>query len=196
MIAIGVDYSITSPAATAFNTETGEIHFFAYRQKKKQVSTDPRLTLLELPVYACEQERHATLASTLLQSILGRFKAIDEAFLENYAYAGSGQVFNIAEATGCFKQMLYQSKIPIQVFQPTAVKKIATGKGNSTKGEMYLAFEQVFPGIFEWTGETFKSIEKIPSPISDIIDSYWVLQSGLRLKVSGAVGPIVSDLPK
>ena len=196
MISIGVDYSITSPAATAFDDQTGEIHFFAYRQKKRQASTDPRLTLLELPAYASEEQRHATLASTLLESILGRFKAIDEAFLENYAYAGSGQVFNIAEATGCFKQMLYARKIPIQVFQPTAVKKIATGKGNATKGGMYSSYEQIFPGIFDWIGEPFKSLEKIPSPISDIIDSYWVLQTGLRLKVSGGVATLVSDLPK
>jgi hypothetical protein len=188
MISVGVDYSITSPAATVFNSETGEIHFYAFRQKKRQVSKDPRVTLLEMPLYASEEERHYLLATTLYKSTLGRFNGLHEAFLENYAYAGSGQVFNIAEATGCFKQTLFQAGIPIKVFQPTSVKKLATDRGNATKGEMYLAFEQVFPGIFEWIDEPFKSIEKIPSPISDIIDSYWVLQTGLRLKAEGAVG--------
>lgn len=188
MISVGVDYSITSPAATVFNSETGELHFYAFKQKKKQVSTDPRLTLLETPLYASEEERHYLLATTLYKSIVGRFGGLHEAFLENYAYAGSGQVFNIAEATGAFKQTLFQAKIPIKVFQPTSVKKIATGKGNAKKGDMYLAFEKVFPSIFDWIGEPFKSLEKIPSPISDIIDSYWVLQTGLRLKAEAAEG--------
>lgn len=179
MILIGVDYSITSPAITVFNQDSGELRFICFRQKKKDVSLDSRVNMLEMPVYGCEQERHHLLSTKLFEAAVGCFGAIGGAYMENYAYAGSGQVFNIAEATGCFKQLLFRNGIPLDVFQPTSVKKVATGKGNAKKHEMLAQFTKDVADPYPWFGRVYAGEEKIISPVSDIVDSYYVLKTGL-----------------
>jgi len=180
MILAGVDYSITSPAITVLNTETGEYKFFAFNQKKKSTAfSEPRLTLLEMPSWDTQEQRHYLLSTMLFEAAVGAFGRLDGAFLENYAYSASGQVFNIAEATGCFKQLLYRNGIPLETFQPTEVKKVATDKGGAKKDGMLKAFMEKDSDIYGWFGKVYGGEAKIPSPISDIVDSFFVLETGL-----------------
>ena len=70
------------------------------------------------------------------------------------------------------KYKIFQSQIPLEVASPSAVKKLATGKGNATKEEMHAAF-------FRETGTDLVYFitpgrNDCISPVSDIVDSYYV----------------------
>jgi hypothetical protein len=74
----------------------------------------------------------------------------------------------------------------IYIYQPSAVKKLA-GKGNANKHYMVDAFQKnVLQDVdlakskfWEWCKDKDYS-KTIPKPIDDLIDSYFILQSGLK----------------
>lgn len=94
--------------------------------------------------------------------------------LEDYAMGARGRVFEIAENTGCLKQKLRSSQYEFKLYPPTVVKKFATGKGNSDKDAMYAAWMQ------ETDFDIWKLMtpgrSKISSPITDIVDAYFILK--------------------
>ena len=99
----------------------------------------------------------------------------DQIGLEDYAYNAQGRVFHIAENTGILKYKCYEASIPVEVFSPSHVKKLATGKGNADKLQMYDAF-------LTETSVPLQSIitpnkKDIGNPVSDIVDSYYVCKS-------------------
>jgi hypothetical protein len=53
--------------------------------------------------------------------------------LEGYAYNAKGRVFHIAENTGILKYKMFQRGVPLDIVEPTKVKKFATEKGNASK---------------------------------------------------------------
>ena len=78
------------------------------------------------------------------------------------------------ENTGALKQAIRKSKYDFKLYPPTVVKKFATGRGNAKKEQMYDA----------WMKETDYDIwkiltpgrGKISSPITDIVDAYFILK--------------------
>jgi len=59
----------------------------------------------------------------------------DDKFIafEGYAFAGSGQLLQIAEVTSIAKQLFYQHNWKIRIHDPLTVKLWATGHGNAEK---------------------------------------------------------------
>jgi len=93
--------------------------------------------------------------------------------LEGYAMGAKGQVFNIGENTGILKYKLREENWPVEVYAPSAIKKFATGKGNANKEKMYEAFiEETGVDL----GKVFEqdTSKKIGSPISDIVDAFYI----------------------
>ena len=88
-------------------------------------------------------------------------------------------MFNIAECTSVIKHKLYNKGIPIITIEPTVVKKLGCGKGNAKKRQMVDAFKQELGDPYPWFDLVDDGSEKIPSPISDCVDAYFVLKSGL-----------------
>jgi len=176
---IGIDYSISSPAITV-KTDVNEILHFAFKQKKKQDCWSKKVTLLELPEWKTPEERYSKLCNTLLDAVL-KLGTVEKAYIEAYAFGGSGMLLNIAEATSVMKQSLYELNIPIVTLAPTEIKKASTGKGNAKKGDMAKAFiEKTGEDIFSWFN-IHQDLEKIPAPLTDIVDSYFVLQTGIQV---------------
>jgi len=103
---------------------------------------------------------------------MGIVAGIDQVSLEGYAYSAQGRVFNIAENTGILKYKLWQSRIPVEVIPPSAVKKLATGKGNSDKAAMYVQFTQDtdIPLMDIISPEK----TKVSNPVSDIVDAFYI----------------------
>jgi Holliday junction resolvasome RuvABC endonuclease subunit len=103
---------------------------------------------------------------------------IDLVVIEGYAMGAKGLVFNIAENTGCLKQMLWVDGIKFITPAPTTVKKFATGKGNSNKEKMEEAF------VAETGVDVRVPINqtKGSNPSSDIIDSYYMAKFGFFQK--------------
>ena len=54
-------------------------------------------------------------------------------FVEDYAYAAKGQVFNIAELSGIIKFRLWHDAYPFLRIPPTSLKKFTTATGTAPK---------------------------------------------------------------
>ena len=173
---IGIDYSISSPAIT-IQTPTG-LKYVAYRQKKTQENWFPELTLLEPFEWKTPEERYFKACSGLMAEVL-KHGTPTTAYIEAYAFGASGMLLNIAESTSVIKQKLHGLGCQVVPLAPTSVKKYATGKGNAKKDAMVRSFmDRTGLNPFDWFG-AHENFEKIPAPITDIVDSYFVLQAGL-----------------
>ena len=59
--------------------------------------------------------------------------------LESYSYASQNQAHQVGELGGVIRLGLYSAHIPYAEVAPTALKKFATGKGNSDKDRVLAA---------------------------------------------------------
>ena len=170
---------MTSPAVCIgqipFNYDTCKFMFIT-RNKKFAGDYPPNIVGLPLYEYKDNLERFIKLAEItvnwILTHALSRYHG-NKLGIEGYAFGAKGQVFNIGENTGILKLKLAEKvSNVIDVIAPSAIKKFATGKGNANKVLMYEAF-------VEETGDDLaKLFEFDPytgqSPVSDIIDSYYI----------------------
>lgn len=174
---LGIDLSLTSPACCFFNGDEFNFNgckFFYYTTNKKlDVSLHPLYGTLA-PEYNHDQERYYNITNWVVSILYDNEP--EHIFIEDYSFASTGRVFNIAENCGILKHTLWKSGITFTTIPPTVVKKQATGKGNSNKPAMEIAFLQ----------ETGFNIRKrlqlsqsVSNPVSDIIDSYYVAKAGL-----------------
>lgn len=116
--------------------------------------------------YEEDCERYDSISAWVMRVVTGS----DHVALEGYAYNATGRVFNLAENTGILKYKLYQAGIPVDVVEPSKVKKHFTTKGNADKPKMYNAF-------LEKTGIDLQNIitpnkEILGSPVTDIVDAF------------------------
>lgn len=195
---IGIDYSMTSPAMAMYE---GDPEKFSWTAVTFHVRTDSLVLSSSQKQYWCHLwpvENYETTAQRFNQIsdwAMSRIKL--ECYpvwlgtnklqrsvnigIEDYALGARGKVFEIAENTGFLKCKLYNEKLPFKLFAPTTIKKFATGKGNADKIKMYEA----------WMKETNYDIQKIltpnrtkiGSPISDIVDSYFILKYLIKEKL-------------
>ena len=99
-------------------------------------------------------------------------------YIEDYAMGARGKVFHIGENTGILKYNLMKKDMKYNVIQPTKIKKFATGKGNADKCKMYEYFyKETKYDLLTLYGK--KKTKKIASPISDIVDSYFICKYAL-----------------
>jgi len=173
MIIAGIDYSLNGPAICIFEGK----EYFTFEKCQFYFLTDVKknATIFLKNIhgklfddYEEECERYDTISDWVMNKIIG----CEQVALEDYAFNAQGRVFHIAENTGILKYKLWQNSIPLDVVQPSRVKKFATGKGNANKQEMFEAFVKE-------TGTDlriyFDSIEReIKSPISDVVDAFYI----------------------
>jgi hypothetical protein len=98
-------------------------------------------------------------------------------FVEGYSFASTGLISNIAENTELLKYKLWNKKFNYTTVAPTTIKKYATGKGNSKKLQMYESF------VKDTGVDLISHFEKSNperSPISDIVDSYFICKYGFH----------------
>jgi len=171
MIISSVDYSLTGPAICVFDVRNkfnfANCSFYYLTDTKKYATSFIGNVHGELfTPYDEECERYDTISDWVMRTIMGS----ERVCIEGYAYSATGRVFQLAENTGILKYKLYQAAIPVDIVEPTKVKKFFTGKGNSDKAKMYEAF------VAE-TGVPLHEImtpnkSGISSPVSDIVDAY------------------------
>lgn len=173
MIIAGIDYSLNGPAICVFEGTKyfvfEKCQFYYLTDIKKYANTffkNIHGTLFE--DYTQECERYDSISDWVMKTVMG----CSQIALEGYAYSAQGRVFHIAENTGILKYKLYEASMPLEIIQPSQVKKFATGKGNADKTQMYEAF-------LKETGVPLQGIitpnkKDIGNPVSDIIDSYYI----------------------
>lgn len=177
MIVVGIDYSMTSPAICVheglkWSFNNCKFHFLS--AKKKFLFPDKKFFATPQSEFFTQEERFNNIATWAVSNI----PISSGIFLEGYSFGSKGVVFNIAENTGVLKNKLYLRPgfCSINVVPPTTIKKFATGKGNANKELMHEAFIK----------ETKFNIDKHfdctigESPISDIIDSYYIAKYGFE----------------
>lgn len=176
----GIDYSLCGPAICVYDTDEPKFNFkkcslFYLTSTKKLATTfcaNIRGEVFEDYNHDCE--RYESIADWATDKVLG----CSEILLEGYAFAAKGKVFHIAENTGVLKYKLYQRGIPVSTIPPTTVKKMATGKGNADKEMMHDSF-MLETGI-DLRGIMTPSKKSIDSPVSDLVDAYYICKSLYR----------------
>jgi len=173
---VGIDYSLTSPAVCI--NHNGEINFYYLTSKKKYIGEMSKNIMgTEHSEYKTPIERF-TQISTWAVNTFHKLNYISnnlKIFIEGYSFGSKGQgVFQIAENGGILKYRLEQLSIPYEIFPPSVIKKVATGKGNADKDKMYEAFVKETKIDLKKIFDT----EKVGNPISDIVDSYFIQKVG------------------
>jgi hypothetical protein len=116
--------------------------------------------------YEEDCERYDSISSWVMRIVTGS----DYVALEGYAYNATGRVFHLAENTGVLKYKLYQAGIPVEILEPTKVKKFFSERGNADKPKMYDAFlkeTQIDLAEIITPNKTL-----LGSPVTDIVDAY------------------------
>lgn len=177
----GLDWSMSSPGLVIGNGPNPEdLLYYGIRQKKKQVSLQKNLILLESDdAYSCNSERYYKLAKRYVDILIEH--SIKTVYMEGYAFSATGNTFNIGECTGILKLLLWQNDIDLIIFQPSDVKKFATGKGNANKTLMYDSYINKTNHHIDKLIDDERRGDKIPSPVNDMIDGYFLLQRGLSM---------------
>jgi Holliday junction resolvasome RuvABC endonuclease subunit len=178
----GIDYSLTSPAICIAEVRENKIKFedcrFHYIKQKKNQNSVGVFNGYDYPKYSDEMERYENLAEWVIERIRwynGRVKCV---YLEDYAFAATGRVFNIAENTGILKHRLKKNNFKFKTIPPTVIKKHASGKGNANKELMYETFLKETK--IDLQSQLTPKSTKIINPVSDIIDSYYIAKCGIE----------------
>jgi len=176
---VGVDYSITCPCLCLYD-ERKEFKFenclFYYLTNTKKFTNTilPNIKGESFQNYIQDVDRFDSISEWAIKLCIG---ASDVA-VEGYSFGSKGKVFNLAENMGIFKHKLYKAAIPLTVIEPSKAKKLATGKGNADKALMYEAFSK------ETNTNLLQKFEQktLSNPITDIVDSYFILKSLIAVK--------------
>lgn len=179
MIHAGIDYSLTSPAVCVYNDKNPfewngvNVHFLS--DIRKTQGNHGNVFGSPFHTYKSDQERYDGIAKWVF-SVINLYN-VENVYIEDYSYGSTGRVFHIAENAGVLKQKLWKYNINFHTIAPTVIKKFATGKGNASKQKMEESF-------VEETNTDLRSLltltEKQNNPISDIIDSYYIVKTGVH----------------
>lgn len=166
---VGIDYSITSPGICV-GTSAKDYHLYGFWKKEY---SSPKITLFKYPPWKNNMERYHLLSSKVLDLI----QEGDIISIEGYSYGSSkGLQYNIGENGGILKHRIFMKYgIILTEYAPTEIKKFATGTGNSNKESMVDSYEKDTNHMIR---EEF-GINKVGSPISDLVDSYWIFKKSL-----------------
>lgn len=170
---IGIDWSITSPAICLFQGEEWiyeNCSFFFFSKKEVKSLFEYNYKAFKYPKWSIQEER-IDILTTWAVNIISEYNP-DNIAIEGYSYGAKGRaVFDIPECTGVLKYKLYNQHYEPLIYAPTAIKKYATGKGNSNKIQMYESFiKDTQFDLKNAINETTKN----PTPSSDIVDAYYV----------------------
>ena len=176
---VGVDYSITCPCLCLFDERKEfkfENCFFYYLTNTKKFADKilPNITGESFQEYLMDVDRFDSISDWAANLCIG---ASDVA-IEGYSYGSKGKIFNLAENMGIFKHKLYKAGVPVTIIEPSKAKKLATGKGNADKEAMYKAFSQETNTQLVFTFNQ----RSLSNPVTDIVDSYFILKSLLATK--------------
>lgn len=172
---IGIDYSMASPAiCIGDGTFTGcKIRYLTSIKKFSQSYLDGKIAGTHFDTWASQEFRFDYISNWILAQI----PPDSDVNLEGYAFAGKGKVFNIGENTGLLKHKLYKANIQPCTPTPTQIKKQATGMGNASKSDMYLAFVDL-TGV-----KLAEEMDCTPesNPLSDVVDSFFIYRYGKEI---------------
>lgn len=173
----GIDYSTSTPCicihkGETFSLDNCKFYFMTPRKTlegwvvNKKIHGTPHIGKFK------DRIKKYDLISDWALNILIR-EEVDIIGIEGYSMGSrTGMILDIAENGGILRYKLYKNGQKYEQVAPTTIKKFATGKGNSKKEKMEESF-------LEETKTDYKEIltpkaKNCISPVSDIIDSYYI----------------------
>jgi Holliday junction resolvasome RuvABC endonuclease subunit len=178
MVIAGIDYSMNSPAMCIHAGNTWSIDnckFYYIAKKEKNIIENSQLNGSLYPEWETQIERFVNLSDWSIEILANN--NVQSVFIEGYSYgSSSSRLFQIAENTSLLKYQLWKKDLPYDVYPPTMIKKLGTGKGNANKEKMWESFkEETNLNLFHLLGlEEGKSW----NPVSDMVDAYYITKLG------------------
>ena len=161
----GLDYSITSPGLCV-----GEKYHYWH---KDPISVTPFYGHF-YPQHKSQVERVSKIADDIIKYI----GSVDLVVIEDYSFAASGRITQIAEGLGIIKYQLYINKIEFKTIAPPTLKKFATGSGRADKKQMVQQFiDDTGIDIYKAFNGNPKT-KTIKAPITDMADAYYLMKMG------------------
>lgn len=169
---LGIDFSLTSPAYTLLTDNQVECYCVSSVKQQIDISASPTM---RISIYSIEKYFETPYQRMeYLAEITGRYaEQADYVCMEDYSFGSVGMVFSIAEITGFVKYRLWKIGKPPHLVAPAQIKKWATGKGNANKEVMITNFIQK-TGVNLLDILPLNKQKPFSSPISDIVDSYFI----------------------
>ena len=184
---VAADWSMSAPAFAIYDTNDGPFTFlntrhFYLTDTKKHALQLPNLSVYgdKIPTWETNEQRWNFLSGRLIDAIdayVQEYGGLTSYFaIEGYAFGShAGSVHQIAENAAVLKHKIYCRGIPIEVYNPSTVKKWYSGKGNAKKDELYKVFvEKEHIKLRDY----FDLPEAQWEPLAGIIDS-WIILSML-----------------
>lgn len=183
-IVCGIDYSIRTPCLTLirptdlYNTIVpfDQCEFYYMTHIKRDVIDHKNIHGTLMGDWDSDETRYETIADWAIDVL--KKNGCKTIGLEDYAYgaANKSALTQLAENQGLLKYKLHLNGIDYAKYAPTSIKKFATGNGRSVKAQMYDAWlvdtQVCLQSIFNRYPDG-----KIKSPVSDIVDSYYIALS-------------------
>lgn len=172
---VGIDFSLTCPCLCLFNgTEFlfSSCEFYYLTDIKKHQHPTGQFKGFPHKIFSSQEERFDNLSEFIIDKIPKGAKV----FIEGFSFGSrAGMMFDIAGATYILRYKMYKKGIDFKIVPPTVVKKLCTGKGNSSKVPMYEAFyKETGVNLLEELNIKTAGI----SPQSDIVDSFYITKYG------------------
>lgn len=175
---IGIDYSISSPAFTIYDSQEDSFksYFFNSYKTKSFHNLVDGIYELPYPINMKGVDKYSTLAHKVLDVIENYPKLETIIAVEGYAFGAKGKTFHIAENTGTLKYVLsnagYTILDDLKLFAPSQIKKFATGKGVASKQQMLDAYVDITGENLHQLMQHDKDINS--SFVADIVDSWFI----------------------
>lgn len=194
---IGIDQSLSCTAVSVKDLDgnynvTDEKYFFTTTVKKH--SYQHRIK----PWLISNKAKGFTKTFYIVDYLSDIFKSVrGDAYLalEGYSFGSQSQsIFQLGELGGAIKYVAKKNDIKIRTYEPTVIKKFATGKGSGKKAPMYESYRNLFPdsNILKAYDIVNRKLpvepqlsRSIGKPLCDLIDSDFIahmLCEELRLK--------------
>ncbi len=185
MLYAGIDYSINGTGICIFDDDL-DFNFqncnFYYMTNKKKLGGQMMKNVRGFFYNGKEKEdidRYNDVSDWAMEII----KDVSVVGLEGYSMGSKGQVFNIAENTAILKYKMNKAEKILKIYAPTNIKKYIMDNTNLdlTGIKKNAVKKDVIYNIFvDETGIDINKIitpnrkKNISSPISDIVDSYYI----------------------
>jgi Holliday junction resolvasome RuvABC endonuclease subunit len=195
---MALDLSLKGSAGTVLFPSTGtdrqdRRHFLVGEQKtllqKLEKRDDVRKTLRLLkPKGGMTEPMKVKRLDVVLKFLMQEINILKPGFvaIEDYAYGAKGQQFHIGELVGGMKLFLWRKGIPFRMYEPTSIKKYATGNGAADKTEVVMACYKDFKVDFMDFGK-----------VKDNVADSYVIAKLLELELNVRYGLLsLEDLKK
>lgn len=178
---IGIDYSMTCPSVCIMHGM--KIKYHAWIDGFKGPSCISRTDINTgaehiinihqiVEIYDNDIDRYAKIATPIIKTLEAYHQNDVVAYIEGYSMASHGRVFAIAENTAVLKYILSEYGIKAIPVAPSTIKKFGSGSGRAKKEDMFAAFKTQTSIDLQY--DLCPGKKKIASPVSDLVDSYYI----------------------